>query len=103
MAALTPTLVVSLDASAGNNKIKKFTVTPEADGDTVDFSGYFATILTTTVTFISGMDASLTIVVGSFSGTDVTIVEKKADGATSADDWTGASLLIEVVGTDEGI
>lgn len=103
MAALTPTLVVSLDASAGTKKIKQFTVTPQADGDTVDLSGYFSTINSARGQLIAGLDANLTHLIVSFSGTDVTIAQKKADGATAADDWTGASILLTVVGEDEGI
>ena len=102
MAALTPTLVVSLDTSAGNYKRKVFTVVPTSASDTVDLSSYFDTI-----TFIStphittGEDANLLTAHGTFSTTTVTIVTKGADG-NAATDWTTASITLEVVGTTLG-
>lgn len=103
MAALTPTLVVSLDASAGQVKTKIFTVTPSSASDTVDLSGYFSTIYKASAYLTAGLDAALTLLIPSFSGTTVTIAQKKADGATAADDWTGASITLEVTGLDSGI
>jgi hypothetical protein len=103
MAALTPTLVTSYDASAGNQKVKIFTVTPEAASDTVALSSYFSTLNAATCYLTSGLDANLTLLLPSVSGTTVTIVQKKADGATNADDWTSASITIIAYGVDEGI
>lgn len=100
MAALTPTKVLAYDAGAGNVKVKIFTVTPQADGDTIDLSSYFDTIYAVRAYLTAGLDANLTVLIPSFSGTTVTIAQKKADGATAADDWTSASITLHVTGTD---
>lgn len=101
MAALTPTVVNKTEFS-GNVKEKVFTVTPSSASDTVDLSSYFDTILSAQAYLTAGLDANLTILIPSYSGTTVTIVQKKADGATNADDWTSASITLIVKGTDEG-
>ncbi len=103
MAALTPTLVISRDASAGQIKEKTFTVTPSSASDTVDLSGYFDTLDAARVYLTAGLDANLTHLIPSFSGVTVTIVQVKANGATAASDWTGASMTILATGTDAGI
>ncbi len=103
MAALTPVLVVSLDASAGQVKKKIFTVTPSSSSDTVDLSAYFSSIYSATAYLTAGLDANLTILIPSFATTTVTIAQVKADGATAADDWTGASITLQVEGLDSGI
>lgn len=103
MAALTPTLVISYDAGAGQVKKKIFTVTPEAASDTVDLSGYFSTIYAASAYLTAGLDAALTILVPSVSTTTVTIAQLKADGATAADDWGSASITLHVEGLDSNI
>jgi hypothetical protein len=103
MAALTPTLVISYDAGAGQVKKKIFTVTPESASDTVALSGYFDTIYAAQAYLTAGLDAALTILLPSFSGTTVTIAQLKADGATAADNWDTASITLHVTGTDSGI
>ena len=102
MAALTPTLVVSLDASAGVYKKKIFTVVPQANGDTVDLSAYFDTIVSVKAWITGGLDANFTAVAPSFSGTDVTIVELEADG-TAATNWTDGVIHLEVTGSDSAL
>lgn len=102
MAAITPTLVASFDASSGNGKMKIFTVTPQASSDTVALSSYFDTLYAANCYLTAGLDANLTILKPSVSGTTVTIVQLKADGATAADDWTGASITIVAYGTSDG-
>jgi len=97
MAALTPTQVVNTEFS-GDYKLKIFTVTPEADGDTIDMSTYFSTIVGVVAYLTAGLDANLTLLIPSFSGTDITIAQKKADGATAASDWTSASITLWVAG-----
>ena len=87
MGALTATKIVGLDASAGTKKLKIFTVVPTADGDTVDLSTWFSTIHSVGSELIAGLDANLTHLITSFSGTDVTIAQKKADGASAADNF----------------
>jgi ABC-type branched-subunit amino acid transport system substrate-binding protein len=101
MGALSPTKVKATEFS-GNQKLKIFTVTPAATSDTVDLSGYFDTIYGVKAHISAGLDAALTLLITSFSGTTVTIVQKKADGTTAADDWTGASIELWVLGSDEG-
>jgi len=101
MAALTPTRVVKTEFS-GNEKIKVFTVTPSSASDTIDLSAQFDTIHGVKAHLSAGLDANLTVLITSFSGTTVTIVQKKADGATNADDWTSATIELWVLGTDEG-
>lgn len=101
MGALSPTRVVRTEFS-GNEKLKVFTVTPAAASDTVDLSTHFDTIHGVKAHISAGLDAALTLLITSFSGTTVTIVQKKADGATAADDWTGASIELWVLGTDAG-
>lgn len=103
MAALTPTLVKSIPFSGGKQVLKIFTVTPEAASDTVDLSSYFDEILSAKAWLTAGLDAALTLLLPSYSTTTVTIVQKKADGATNADDWTSASITLEVIGTHEGV
>lgn len=103
MAALTPTLVKSIPFSGGSEVQKIFTVTPEAASDTVALSSYFDTIHAAQAYLTAGLDAALTILLPSFSGTTVTIAQKKADGATAADDWTGASITLIVTGTHSGV
>lgn len=103
MAALTPTLVVSLDTSAGQYKRKIFTVTPSSASDTVALASYFDTITAVATPHITtGADANLLTGHATVSSTTVTIVTKGADGL-AATDWTGASITLEVVGTDSGI
>lgn len=103
MAALTPTLVVSYDAGAGNEKKKIFTVTPSTASDTVDLSTYFDTIHSAHGYLTAGLDANLTILMISFSSTTVTIAQVKADGATAASDWTSATITLHVEGTDSNL
>lgn len=100
MAALTPTLVKSIDKGAGQIKEKIFTVTPQADGDTIALATWFDTIYSVVAYLTAGLDANLTHLIPSFSGTDVTIAQKKADGATAADNWTSASITLVVTGSD---
>jgi hypothetical protein len=102
MAALTPTLSKRTEF-AGDQKILIFTVTPEADGDTIDLSSYFSTIYGVIGYLTAGLDANLTLLIPSFSGTTVTIAQKKADGATAASDWTGASITLWVLGEASGV
>lgn len=103
MAALTPTLVNSRDAGAGQVKCKTFTVTPSSASDTVALSGYFSTIYAARAYLTAGLDANLTHLMPSFSGTTVTIVQKKANGSTNADNWTSASITLIVEGLDSGV
>lgn len=103
MAELTPTLVKSQDSSAGNVKTKIFTVVPQADGDTVPLATWFGTLYGAICYLTAGLDANLTHLIPSFSGTTVTIAQKKADGATAADNWTSASITMHVTGLDVGL
>jgi len=103
MAALTPTLVSSIDLGGGTLQLKIFTATPQADGDTIDLSSYFSTIKSAKAWLSAGLDANLTHLIPSYSGTIVTIAQKKADGATAASDWTSAVLNIEVIGEAAGV
>lgn len=102
MSELSATLVVSLDASAGTKKLKVFTMTPEANGDTVPLATWFSSI-DVAIAFISaGMDANLTVIQGVVSSTTVTLTELKATGA-AADDWSGAAVTLIVIGEDSAI
>ena len=92
----------AIDIGAGNVKKKIFTMTPEADADTVDLSAYFGTIYGVQAVISAGADAALSFVIPTFSGTDVTLAEKEAD-FTAATDWTGAEVTLQVIGTDEGL
>jgi len=104
MAALTPTLVACIDIGGGTKQLKLFTVTPQADGDTIDLSGYFSgTIDACFAVLTAGLDANLTHLIPSISTTTVTIAQKKADGATAASDWTGASITLLCIGTAQGV
>ena len=103
MAALTPTLVASIDQGGGTYQRKFFTVTPEADGDTIDLSSYFSSIISAIAYLTAGLDANLTHLIPSVSGTTVTIAQKKADGATAASDWTSASITLEVTGIAQAV
>jgi hypothetical protein len=101
MAALTPTLVKSLDASAGNLKIKVFTVTPESASDTVDLTTYFNDIHAVISAHITaGADANLVTAHVTESAESLTIVTKGADGNASTN-WDSASITLTVMGEDE--
>lgn len=102
MAALTATLVVSLDVSAGTKKLKIFTVTPQVSGDTVALATWFSSIDKAVVLISAGIDAALTFCQGVVSGTGVTVTELEQDG-TVATDWTAAKLTLFVIGEDSGI
>lgn len=97
MGALSPTKVVETEFG-GDCQLKIFTVTPAAASDTIDLSSYFSTIYGAKAHLTAGLDAALTILQTSFSSTTVTIAQKKADGATSADNWDSASIELWVVG-----
>lgn len=97
MGARTPTLVKATEFS-GDYKIKIFTVTLAAASDTVDLSSHFSEIVGAIGHITAGLDAACTILKTSFSSTTVTLVTLKADGATSADDWTGVSVELWVIG-----
>lgn len=102
MAALTPTKVVSMDASAGNYKLKVFTVTPSSASDTVDLTSHFDTVTAVLAPHITaGEDANLLTAHATNSSGTITIVTKGADGL-AASDWTGASITLSVIGTDQG-
>jgi len=102
MAALTPTLIVSMDSSAGTYKTKVFEVTPQANADTVALGSYFASIKDVKAYITAGQDAALSYCSAAFTGTAVTLTElAQAGGAAS--DWTGAKIRIKVIGNDSGI
>jgi len=101
MGALTATEVKRTEFG-GDYKIGIFTVTPAAASDTVDLSAYFSEIVGARAHIVSGLDANLTLLQVSYSGTTVTLKQLKADGATNASDWTGASIEIWVIGKEEG-
>ncbi len=96
-AAVTPTAVKQTEF-AGDVKVKVYTLTPESASDTIDLSSDFDTLYSADAHLTAGLDAALTILQPSFSGTTVTIKQLKADGATDADDWTGASIELSVRG-----
>ena len=83
-------------------KMKIFTMTPQADGDTVALASYFDTIHAVGAVISAGADANLCFVVPTYSGTDVTLAQKEED-FTAATDWTSAEITLWVIGTDEGI
>lgn len=97
MGALSPTLVKATEFS-GDYKVKVFTVTPAAASDTVDLSSYFSEIVFADAHITAGLDANLTLLQVSYSSTTVTIKQLKADGATSASDWTDAAIELLVIG-----
>ena len=100
MGALTPTKVVVTEL-AGDWKWHVYTVTPAAASDTVTLvrATHKLTEIAGAFAFLeSGLDANLTLLQVSFSGLVITIKQLKADGATNADDWTGASIRLYVLG-----
>ncbi len=97
MGAVAATLVKTTEF-AGEYKIGIFTIVPAAASDTVDLSAYFSEIVGAQAHISAGLDANLTILQVSFSGTGLTIKQLKADGATSADNWDNAVIEIWVVG-----
>ncbi len=99
MGALSPTKVIYTEF-AGDVKLKIFTVTPAAASDTIALSSYFDTIYGAQAHLTAGLDANLTILQTSFSGTTVTIKQLKADGATNADSWDSAAIELWVIGKD---
>jgi len=101
MAALTPTVVKKTEF-AGEIKAKIFTVVPTTSSDTIDLSTHFDTIHAVIPVIQAGMDAALTGVQASFSGTTVTLATFEQDG-TVATDWTGAVIRVIVLGSDYGV
>lgn len=101
MAALTPTKLLATEF-AGSMKVKVFTVTPSSASDTVDLSGYFDTLYAVIPVITAGEDANLLTIHPTFTGTTVTLVTKGADGL-AATDWTGASVKLTVIGSDDDI
>lgn len=99
MGAISATKTLATEF-AGDIKCKIFTVTPAAASDTVDLSAYFDTIYSAICYLTAGLDANLTHLIPSVSGTTVTIAQKKADGATAADNWDAASITMVVFGSD---
>ena len=97
MGAIAATKVIATEFS-GDCKLKIFTVTPTEASDTIALSSYFSTIYGVKAHLTAGLDADLTHLQVSFSGTTVTIAQLKADGATGADNWTSASIELWVVG-----
>ncbi len=100
MGAVAATLVKTTEFG-GEYKIGIFTITPAAASDTVDLSSYFSTIVGAQGHITAGLDANLTLLQVSYSSTTITVKQLKADGATAADDWTGASIELWVVGKME--
>lgn len=99
MAALTPTLVVSIDSSAGTKVTKVFTATPTTATDTISLSSYFSSCdAVTSLEIIGGQDAALSFGNATVSGTTVTLDLLEQDG-TAATDFTGASIQITVIGS----
>ena len=103
MAVLSPTKVTATEFG-GDLKLFVCTVVPQANGDTITFvaaTHKFRTIYSVQAVIEVGLDAAWTIIVPTFSGLVVTLTSLKADGATSADDFTGARVrLIMVVGNN---
>ena len=98
-AALTGTKVIDTEF-AGDWKVLVKTVTPEAASDTltlVQATDKVTEIAAVIAVIESGLDANFTIVQASFSGLVITLKGLKADGATPADDWTGASVRLIIV------
>ncbi len=100
MGAVAATLVKATEFS-GEYKIGIFTITPAAASDTVDLSSYFSEIVGAMAHITAGLDANLTLLQVSYSSTTITVKQLKADGATAADDWTGASIELWVMGKME--
>ena len=99
MGALTATKVIDTEFS-GDYKVLVKTVTPAAASDTVTLvqaTDKVTEIVAVIATIESGLDAALTIVQASFSGLVITLKQLKADGATAADDWTGASIRLVII------
>jgi hypothetical protein len=100
MGAIDATKVIDTEFS-GDYKVLVKTCTPAAASDNVtlvratdkitEIVGVFAVIE-------SGLDANCTIVQASFSGLVITVKTLKADGATAADDWTGVSIRLLIIG-----
>ena len=99
MGALVATAVKATEFS-GEIRTKVFTVTPAALSDTIDLSDYFDTLYYANAHLTAGLDALLTHLQVSWSGTTVTIKQLAADGSTDASDWTSAAIEVLVVGSD---
>lgn len=99
MGAITGTLVKRTEMS-GDYKILVLTATPAAASDTITLTAAahgVSEIVFADAHLTAGLDANLTLLQVSYSGLVITIKMLKADGATSADDWTGAALEVLVV------
>lgn len=100
MGAITPTQSIKTEFS-GAYHLQIFTATIASASDTIDLSSYFTTIQGAIAVITGGMDADFQALQVSFSGTTVTVVSKQADGA-NADEFTGTTIQLWVVGKYEG-
>lgn len=100
MGTITGTLAKRTEMS-GDWKILVLTATPAAASDDIVLTAAahgISEIIYANAHLTAGLDANLTLLQTSWSGLTITIKQLKADGATSASDWTGAALEILVIG-----
>lgn len=104
MAAITGTKKVSTEF-AGNYKLVTVSATIGSSSDTITLTK--ATHGITTITSLvgavitGGLDAAFTIIKPSYSGLVITIASVKADGTTAADEFTGTTVEVTVIGTTQ--
>lgn len=97
MAELTPTIGYQGEF-AGHKQIIGFTAVPTTASDTVDLSSYCSSIDSIVASISSGLDAALTMVQPSVSGTTVTLATFEQDG-TAATDLTNAEISCQAIVT----
>jgi len=101
MGAITGTQVVATEFG-GAKQLQIFTASIASTSDTIDLSSYFSAIDGVFGQISGGMDADFQALQISYSGTTVTVVSKQADGA-NADEFTGTTIRILVIGDVSGV
>ena len=99
MGAITGTKALVTELT-GDYKILIVTATPAAASDAItltDADHGVSDIIFAHAHLTAGLDANLTLLQTSWSGTVITVKQLKADGATDADDWTSAALEVLVI------
>lgn len=101
MAALTGVKVLDTEFAGDYKVLVKTVGVPTTASDTltlVQATDKVTEIVGVWASIESGLDADCTIVQASFSGLVITLKTLKADGATAADDWTGVSIRLLIIG-----
>lgn len=100
MGAITGTVVKRTEFS-GDYKLLVLTSTIASASDTITLTAAahgVSEIVYAHAHLTGGLDAACTILQTSYSGLVITVASLKADGATAADEFTGTTIEVLVIG-----